>query len=179
MDADPAELHAFAAHLARHQRTAGSELVRAAADALEAALVWPQKYSELQRERDALRAEVERRARIIAILKDDNADLDEHNNALQARAERAEALADVLRQDRCKSFTSGLGSCFRYGRQERAEYGADQACVPCIIERRLSRAAAALRSVGEPTRAELIEAAKANGVDMLMFPPDTPGGSDG
>ena len=51
------------------------------------------------------------------------------------RAERAEQAIDALRQDYCERDTSGLGACFRYGdKQIRAKYGADQACVPCIIE---------------------------------------------
>ena len=63
------------------------------------------------------------------------------NAAIAEAASRLEemehALKTILIQNgnECERSTSGLGSCHKDGRTERAKYGADQVCSSCIASR--------------------------------------------
>lgn len=47
----------------------------------------------------------------------------------------------VIRGNACSNNTTGLGSCFRFGRTIGAKYGAERACDACIADRALRLAA--------------------------------------
>lgn len=68
----------------------------------------------------------------------------ERARTAEARLERARPLLEayiyalrLIAGRGCRSFTSGLGSCFSNGRTEDAEYGEDLACVGCVAWRAL------------------------------------------
>ena len=59
-----------------------------------------------------------------------------------AEAVLREALETILASSggRCESFTTGIGSCFRYGQSLTARDGTDRVCNSCIADAGLKKA---------------------------------------
>lgn len=54
-----------------------------------------------------------------------------------------EALKRVVEsnQGQCENYTTGIGSCFSYGRSPDARYSAERCCNPCIAHAALEQEA--------------------------------------